>query len=84
VADVYAALWVSIALALINILIKPIVSIFTLPLNIVTLGLFGLVVNGALLYFVPAVVSGFAIGTFFAAFLGALAISVVNWVISKI
>lgn len=84
VSDIYAALWVSLVLAGINLLIKPLISLLTMPLSIITLGLFGLVVNGALLYFVPAVVSGFAIDTFLAAFLGALVISLVNWLISKL
>jgi putative membrane protein len=55
-----------------------------MPLNFITLGLFGLVVNGAILYFVPSVVSGFAIESFISAFLGALVISLANWLVAKL
>jgi putative membrane protein len=86
VSGIYAAVAASIALAIINLLIKPIITFVTLPLNLLTLGLFGLVVNGAILYFVPFMpfVTGFAIATFWAAFVGALIISVVNWLVSKL
>lgn len=84
VADIYAALWVSLAFAAINILIKPLIMLVALPLNVMTLGLFGLVVNGALLYFVPTFISGFAIADFTSAFIGALIISAANWIISRI
>lgn len=81
-----AALIVSVALAIVNLLIKPIISLVLMPLNILTLGLLGLFVNGAILYFMPAFpfVTGFAIATFWAAFLGALVISAVNWLVSKL
>ena len=71
-----AALIVSVALAIVNLLIKPIISLILLPLNIVTLGLVGLVVNGAILYFMPMMpfVTEFAVATFWAGFLGALVI----------
>jgi len=81
-----AALVASIALGLVNLLIKPIISLVTLPLNVITLGLFGLVVNGALLYLTPMLpfVTGFSIASFWPAFVGALVISLVNWLVSKL
>ncbi|MFA6158914.1 MAG: phage holin family protein [Candidatus Paceibacterota bacterium] len=81
-----AAFAVSIALAVVNLLIKPIISLVTLPLNLVTFGIFGLVVNGVIFYFIPffPFVAGFGIATFWAAFVGALIISVVNWLVSKL
>jgi putative membrane protein len=50
----------------------------------ITLGLFGLVVNGAILWFIGTFVEGFTVATFLAAFLGALVVAAVNWVVSKI
>jgi putative membrane protein len=86
VSGFYSALIASVALALINLLIKPIITFITLPLNVLTLGLFGLVINGVIFYFLPMVpfVTGFAVGTFSAAFVGALIVSIVNWFVSKI
>jgi len=86
VAGWEAALIVSVALAIVNLLIKPIILLVLLPLNIVTLGLVGLLVNGAILYFMPVFpfVTGFAVASFWAGFLGALIISAVNWLVSKL
>lgn len=80
----FYALGTAIVLGLINLLIKPAIKLVTLPVNILTLGLFGLVVNGAILWFVAFYMPGFDIATYQAAFIGALAIAVVNWIISKL
>ncbi len=78
------ALLATVVLALVNLLIKPIVSLITLPVNIITLGLFGLVVNAALLWFVALRTPGFDVDSYKAAFFGALVISAMNWVVSKL
>ncbi|MBX4209311.1 phage holin family protein [Candidatus Parcubacteria bacterium] len=77
------ALLAALALGLVNLLIKPLVSLLALPVNMLTLGLFGLVVNALLLWLVALYVPGFEVATFTAAFLGALVIAVVNWLISR-
>jgi putative membrane protein len=66
-------------LGVINIFIRPILIILTLPLNILTLGFFTFILNALLLELVSYFVSGFKIGNFFSALLCALLISVVNW-----
>ena len=75
---------VGACLTLFNMFIKPIINILTLPLNIVTLGLFSLVVNGLLFWFLGNVIKGFSVTTFSAAFVGALVVSVINWLLNKI
>lgn len=75
---------VGACLMLFNMFIKPIINILTLPLNIVTLGLFSLVVNGLLFWFLGSVIKGFSVTTFSAAFVGALIVSVINWTLNKI
>lgn len=65
-------------LGVINVLIRPILILLTLPLNILTLGLFTFVLNGFIFYFIGNVVKGMAIAGFWPAFFGALIISVVN------
>jgi putative membrane protein len=81
---VWTALIVGACLTLFNMFIKPIISILTLPINIVTLGLFSLVVNGLLFWFLGTVIKGFSVDTFSAAFVGAILVSVINWILKKV
>jgi putative membrane protein len=67
-------------LGIINIFIRPVLIILTLPLNILTLGFFTFIINAFLLKLVSYFVSGFEIESFMAALLCALLISIVNWV----
>ena len=79
VASFYTALIVAVVLGLVNLIIKPIVILLTLPINILTLGLFTFVINALLLWFVASFIDGFEIAGFVPAFIGALIISVVSW-----
>jgi putative membrane protein len=72
----------SILLGLVNATIRPLILLVTLPLNILTLGLFTLVVNGLMLWLVSSIIKGFTVSGFGAAFLGALLITVISSVIS--
>ena len=73
--DFVTALLVALVLGVLNVTIKPVAKILTLPLNIITLGLFGLVVNGAALYLVTYLVNGFSISNFWWAVLASLLIT---------
>ena len=84
VEDYRAAIVAALMFAFINIAIKPILRIITLPLNIATLGLFGIVVNILLFWFVASIISGFTVATFTAALFGALIMTAANWLIDKI
>jgi len=64
---------------IVNAVLRPVVLILTLPVNLLTLGLFTLVINAAMLKLVSDVVPGFIIESFNAAFLGALLISLISW-----
>jgi len=66
-------------LGLINVFIRPIVVLLTLPLSILTLGLFYFCINAFLLKLVAYFVSGFEVSGFFAALFGSLIISMVSW-----
>ena len=83
-SDYRAAIIAALLFAFINIAIKPVINIITLPLNFLTLGIFGLVVNVLLFWFVSSVITGFTVSTITAAVLGALAMTIANWVIEKI
>jgi putative membrane protein len=63
----------------VNAVIRPVVLVLTLPINLLTLGLFTLVVNAAMLMLVSSLVPGFVIESFRSAFFGALVISLISW-----
>ena len=69
-------------LSVINAVIRPVVLILTLPINLLTLGLFTLVVNAAMLQLVSMVVPGLVIDSFPAAFWGGLLISLISWILN--
>ena len=84
VNPLWVALVVGACLTLFNMFIKPVINILTLPINLVTLGLFSLVVNGALFWYLGKIVKGFTVTTFTAAFVGAILVSVINWILVKV
>jgi len=84
VGGFYSALIVVFVLGLINAVIRPILLFFTLPINILTLGLFTFVINGLLFWFASTIVKGFEVAGFWPAFWGALLLSIVSWVVSDI
>jgi len=73
------ALLVAFLLAILNLVIRPIIAILTLPINVLTLGLFTFVLNGLLLWSVTYFVPQFVVADARAAILGALAVSILSW-----
>ena len=69
----------AVILGMVNAIVRPILLILTLPITVLTLGLFYLVVNGAAFGLAAAVVPGFEIASWTAAILGALLTSIVSW-----
>ena len=78
----YSALIAALVLGLVNAVLRPILILLTLPVNILTLGLFTFVINALLFWFVASFIDGFAVAGFWPAFWGALILSVVSWIIS--
>jgi putative membrane protein len=78
----YVALIAAVVIGIINISIKPIVIILTLPINILTLGLFTFIINAVLFWFVGTFIKGFEVAGFIPAFLGALLYSILSWLIN--
>jgi putative membrane protein len=72
----------ALLLGLVNAVVRPLALLLTLPFTIVTLGLFILVVNAAMLGLVAALLDGFALSGFGAALLGSLVVSVVGSLVS--
>lgn len=70
-------------LGVINVFLRPVLLILTLPLTILTLGVFAFVLNALMLLLVAYFVPGFDVDGFFWAFLGALTISIVSWLANR-
>ncbi len=79
-----AALIAALAIGLINATLGLVLKILTFPLTIVTLGLFSLVINALMLEVASALVPGFYVRGFLAAFIGAIVLSIVNLVLKAI
>jgi putative membrane protein len=69
-------------LGLVNAVVRPALVVLTLPVTVLTLGLFLLVVNAAMLGLVAAMLEGFTLSGFGAALLGAIVVSLVGWIVS--
>ena len=78
ISSFWTAMIASVVIALVNIVIKPILIFLTLPINILTLGLFVLVINALLFMFVAYLVPGVEVDGFWSAFLGALILSLLS------
>ena len=74
----FAYLFTALLFGLVNAVLGPILRIATLPLRILTLGLFALVINAALLFIVSAAYSGLSIDGFWSAIVGGLILSIIS------
>lgn len=84
VSGIHYANWMAlvifaIVLAVLNTILKPILKIITLPINIVTLGLFGIIINTGLILLAAKLVNGFSVASFWAALLFGLVLAVVDF-----
>lgn len=78
VENFFTALVVAIVLGIINAILRPILLILTLPINILTLGLFTFVINALLILLVASIVPGFVVANFWWALLFSLILSIVS------
>ena len=74
----------ALVIGLVNALVRPLLTILSLPLTVLTLGLFYLVVNGACFALAAALVPGFQVEGCGAAIIGALVMSIVGWLLSRV
>jgi putative membrane protein len=72
----------ALLLGIVNAVVRPLALLFTLPITVLTLGLFLLVVNAAMFGLVAALLDGFHVAGFAAALLGSLVVSLTSWVAS--
>ena len=84
VSGVFSALFAAAILGILNVFFRPILIILTLPINILTLGLFTFVINALILKMASGVISGFEVHGFWSAVFGALVISAFNWILNSL
>lgn len=77
------ALIAAAVLGFVNILVRPLIILLTLPLNLLTFGLFTFIVNGFMLWITSGIVKGFDVDGFLPALLGALVLLAFNFAVSK-
>ncbi|OPY76691.1 MAG: Membrane protein of unknown function [Syntrophorhabdus sp. PtaU1.Bin058] len=78
----FSALFVALFLGIVNILIKPVLILITLPINILTLGLFTFVINAVLVLLASSVIKGFEVSGFWTAMLFSVVLSIVNYILN--
>ncbi|WP_435816332.1 phage holin family protein [Achromobacter xylosoxidans] len=84
VASFGSALIAALVLGLVNMLVKPVLVLLTLPITIVTLGLFLIVINALLFWFVGSVLKGFQVNGFWWAVGGAILYSIISALLTKL
>jgi putative membrane protein len=80
----FSAFFAAAILGILNALFRPILLLITLPLNILTLGLFTFVINALMLMMASGVIAGFHVQGFWWAVVGSLIISAVSWLLTSL
>lgn len=84
VADFRTALLVALVLGAINVTIKPLLIILTLPITIITLGIFLLIINALLIQFTAYIVPGFKVESFLWAVLFSIVLTIIHSILNKV
>ena len=83
VAGVFSAVFAAAALGILNAFFRPIALILTLPVNILSLGLFTFVINAVMLKLASGIIPGFDVHGFWASVWGAFLISIISWLLNS-
>jgi putative membrane protein len=84
VESFFSALIAALVLGLVNAVMRPLLILLTLPVTLLTLGLFIFVINGLLFWLVGSILSGFVVDGFWPAFFGAIAYSIFSWALNAL
>lgn len=84
VGSFLSAVWVALFLGVVNVLVRPVLIFITLPINVLTLGLFTFVINAALILLASSVIKGFEVSGFWWAVLYSIVLSIVNYLLNLI
>jgi putative membrane protein len=79
----FSAFFAAAILGILNAFFRPVLIILTLPLNILSLGLFTFIINAMLLKMASGLISGFEVSGFWSAVFGSLVISIVSWLLNS-
>lgn len=80
----WAALWVAVFLGLLNVILRPVLIVLTLPINIVTFGLFTFVINALLAWLTSTIIQGFYIEGLIAAIFFSIVLSAVTYLLNQV
>jgi putative membrane protein len=80
IKDFKTAIIVALVLGILNTFLKPILELLAFPLNLLTLGLFRLLINGFIVFLASWFVSGFFVSNFFWAVIFSIVLSIINWI----
>ncbi len=83
VTGLYPALIAAFLLGLCNAVVRPILILLTLPITILTLGIFILVINAGIFLFVGSIVDGFIVASFFSALVGSILVSIMSGIVNR-
>jgi putative membrane protein len=83
VSGFFSAFFAAAALGILNALFRPILLILTLPINVLTLGLFTFIINALMLKMASGIIPGFEVHGFWTAVIGSLIISVISWLLNS-
>lgn len=83
ISGFFSAFFAAAALGILNALFRPILLILTLPINVLTLGLFTFIINALMLKMASGIISGFEVQGFWTAVIGSLIISVISWLLNS-
>jgi putative membrane protein len=84
VTGIYTAIVVAILLGIMNMLVRPLLIFFTLPITLLTFGLFVFVINATIFIFIASFVEGFRVEGFLSALLGSLCVSIISSLLHKL
>jgi len=83
VSGFFTAIFAAAVLGILNAFFRPIALILTLPINILSLGLFTFVINAIMIKMASSIIPGFSVHGFWAAVLGAFLVSIISWVLNS-
>lgn len=83
ISGFFSAFFAAAALGILNALFRPILLLLTLPINVLTLGLFTFIINALMLKTASGIIPGFEVHGFWTAVIGSLIISVISWLLNS-
>lgn len=84
VAGFWTALWLALLLGVLNVVLKPMLIFITLPINILTLGLFTFVINALMILLASSLIKGFMVDGFWAAMLFSIVLSLISYLLNAL